>query len=655
MIRLCYTLTLTDPASLSGAPGRGIGGGLDFVPGANLLGLVARHYAEAQARGLSWDLFHSGRVRFGDARRYPQGERAPSVRSPLSLHAPKGVDKADAQAHTLNFTRFALDARTDVLGGGQQLELVRSELTPSGDAVSAPREQGYLLKTAINIQTQRADEGRLFGHSTLKEQLRFGFSVSISDGEGASVEELKRFVEEKLALRARVGRARSAEFGGVTLSRVEPTEARAWEGWSFGHGERQDALFELDGDELACSYLLMSDACLLDPQTAQPTLSPAPEHLGLRSAEGFVVDNERTFLRATRWSPFNAHRARPDMERVALLAGGVITVRAPRAAWGGLRWEDHTARLSRGLGAYTAEGLGEVCVGHPLLLGETPLRDICASGQAARGARDASLPAPPAAAPRGLVGAWVKQQVTELLLDEHAQKLAKTLVEKRFEGFISSEGTPSQTQWRAVERQARELIHSELGQRLLSQRLFGDVKVRAAVDPHESDAGRKERERSVASREQGLLMRGKQKQAWRINNDDLDAVINNRGSLPAKTSVGVCLARVVTGEHIQAEQATLDELRQALSPYESKDRDIVERLTPLVTVHLARTMSQKVQEKSREEQARPQSTALPTHSTQLSPEGSSSDDFRGGVQLSQAPRAPQPHQNQSNQQRRGRR
>ena len=67
---------------------------LDYIPGAKFLGIVAgRLYGELHSDfSKVLDLFHNGKVRFGDAHPYVEGEM--SLRIPLSWYQEKGASLA---------------------------------------------------------------------------------------------------------------------------------------------------------------------------------------------------------------------------------------------------------------------------------------------------------------------------------------------------------------------------------------------------------------------------------------------------------------------------------------------------------------------------------------------------------------------------------
>ena len=59
---------------------------LDFIPGSSFLGIAAsRLYAELEKKA-RWDIFHSGKVKFGDA--HPSSEGKRGLKAPLAMYYP---------------------------------------------------------------------------------------------------------------------------------------------------------------------------------------------------------------------------------------------------------------------------------------------------------------------------------------------------------------------------------------------------------------------------------------------------------------------------------------------------------------------------------------------------------------------------------------
>lgn len=66
---------------------------LDFIPGNNFLGIVAGRLYQKVDTQTAWTLFHSGKVRYGDA--HPLVDNHRSLRVPAAIYQPK-LDKTES-------------------------------------------------------------------------------------------------------------------------------------------------------------------------------------------------------------------------------------------------------------------------------------------------------------------------------------------------------------------------------------------------------------------------------------------------------------------------------------------------------------------------------------------------------------------------------
>ena len=585
-IRLRYQLTLVEPISLRVAPGRG---GNTFIPGANILGAVAARggYARAQELGLEWDIFHSGAISFGDARQLDERAQSPVIATPLSVHQPKQSVGGDYRDLTLipPAARFKRDENPT------QLVQTRGVIGASGRTPQL--KSGYTLKTAIDVKSQRADDGKLFGHSYIASGAELGCAILIDDAHPRAAE-LAEFVKRALTQGLRLGKSRSAEFGEVHATLIE----EATQSWSESEPSLSNATLrrrphpEKSGREMV-SYLLLSDACLADHTSGEPTLNINAAHFGLDSSR-FYVEPDYTFTRAARWRQFNGHRRRPDMERVALVAGSVITVSASLADWDALDTQTHLSALNSGLGAYTAEGLGRVSATHPFVGDDAELNKRYAASAVSNETTPSEhkLPAPPS----DELGRWIASRYESSLYEEVALTLARELTQRsqdktmsvsegiwgyRFDQLLKGgSGRPTSSQWREVEHKARKILHKTNGLSHLRAHLI-----------ESNDA---------------LLVRGKAKDVWRLES-------GVSGEAPSQSECrrtpGLCVVAILSndlyyrdGESTsdwfdQLEEATtlrLQATRSAVTK-EGVQKLVVDRLAPLTLVHFARAVARKIQ------------------------------------------------------------
>lgn len=504
---LHFEIVLLEDAVLRSPAGRRSGGGpgLDYVPGSALLGVAARRYREV-APELAWDLFHSGRVRYGDARPVEAATGAPAVPAPLSLHVPKGPPADSLRALDIrDFTRVPR------VPGYRPVEAL---VGPGGTRIAAHTRQA--LRTAVDFASERASEGQLFAYEAVAAGTRLRFTVEI-DPE-ADRRELRDFLLRAFDGHAQVGRSRSAEHGQASFAHLPAADAPPWPAWPLAH-------------TLAAGRLTLwciSDLELLDPGTGAPTMQPDPEHFGLPG----TLDAERTFIRPARWTPFNGHRARPDRERIALRAGSVITFTGLPADFD---LPAFRARAARGFGAHRAEGLGRVLV-HPRLFEDVPA-----------GLVSASAPARPAAAspplPQDDLGRWLAPRVARATADQSAFKAAEEAYHDAFFRFTRRPGAPTRSQWNAV--------------RELARRHAGDAGTGARDRLHRALFGE-----AADGARGGLCVHGTVRKRWFPGRpgqagERLQAFLAARADAEAPLAVGYLADRMVKG--LQAEENTREE------------------------------------------------------------------------------------------------
>lgn len=374
---------------------------LNYVPGATLYGAAAA--ALAPGRGLSrqdfFNAFLLGAVRFSDG--LPEHNGEVGLPTPLCLHVPKeGTDAAkDLGNDAFNLARVARPAKA-------QLAQVRGKFVTSGGVRFEPPTT-YSLRTAVD-PSGRARDRHLYGLHAI--QAGATFRARITSDDAALLER----VIEALVGRVRLGRSRTAELGAAKVQVVEDNPVPVETGSS---------------GELV--LLCLSDLALRDPRTGAPTLWPTPEALGL--PEGFTVVPGRTFLRTRRYTPFNGHRRKPDLERQVVVAGSVITVAGPSVDRDEVR-----QRFAAGVGLYTHQGLGQILV-EPTFLRSPRIQLREASGS----------PAEAVPLPQDALGRWLSDAVA----NQKAQQRALEFVQKSVDQ-LARFGIP-RSQWGEVRERAR--------------------------------------------------------------------------------------------------------------------------------------------------------------------------------------------------------
>ncbi|MFB1487668.1 MULTISPECIES: hypothetical protein [unclassified Thiocapsa] len=347
MPMLDLTLTLIDDVVASERPAtEGGHTTLDYLPGAMLLGASAARLYKDLPRSDSFILFHSGKVRFGDA--VPLSDALPGWPMPLCWHENKLRPAQDGhrlvaeRLRNLQFGGFAENVQPKQLRDGY----VRT------DGCRVTVEKALRMKTAIDPDTGRVDEAKLFGYEAILAGQRFTARVEADDDVPAMLwEALVSALTCSDALL--MGRSRSAEYGRV---RAE------WD-------PHVSALPPLEQPTPLGTLTLwcLSDLALLD-ERAQPSLKPTPARLGLRRG---TLDWTRSFLRFRRFAAWNAYRHSYDLERQVIRRGSVITIEGidPPLT------DAERQHLQAGIGIYREIGLGRVAVAPALLSAAVPVFD----------------------------------------------------------------------------------------------------------------------------------------------------------------------------------------------------------------------------------------------------------------------------------------
>lgn len=360
---------------------------LDYLPGATLRGAFAS-YLNRTAQGMMDAALFSGRLRFGPA--YPMAaDGSAALPVPRSWHHLKG---GNAEA--------ALDLSATRPADGVQVVQLRNGYVTGAELISV--ELAFSMRTAADREG-RASDGLLFGYQAIRAGQHFVARIDVDDAA------IMPHVEAWLATgKVRLGRSRSAEFGTVRVSKAASST--------------HDALRNGSPSGDTVRGYCFSDLLLRDVATGSPTLTPTPEHFGLKTGK---FDPARSYLRTRAYSPFNGERKRPDLERQVIEAGSVIVFKdvAPAEA------ATILSRPEQVYGEAVEEGLGQV-VWNPKVL--TPPTTL---SQAKRTQRHGKKQASAESAPAGTLGAYVDGIVLaakrEAELDKFITRLGNELREFR--------------------------------------------------------------------------------------------------------------------------------------------------------------------------------------------------------------------------------
>jgi hypothetical protein len=318
---------------------------LDYLQGATFLGAIAARLYDQLSEQEAYEVFHSGKVRFGNALPLSEEEQL-TYPMPLCWYKKKR-DNYGGKMTLCNYQHNEFNKRF-------QPEQLRGNYISLG--ASEPKHRiteilpRFRMKTAIDPEVGTARDSQLFGYSSLPPDLEF-FSRLEADDDIAP--ELFERIVGLLRGELKLGRSRSAEYGAVDIELSEQSE----------HPDER----ELPKAASQITLWLLADAALQD-ENGQPLLHPTAQSVGLPAH--FQLDMEKTFVRSRRYAPFNAFRRRRELERVVLNMGSVLHFTSQE------KKDVDAATLQpiqeRGIGLHRQAGLGRVWINPKILADETP-------------------------------------------------------------------------------------------------------------------------------------------------------------------------------------------------------------------------------------------------------------------------------------------
>lgn len=293
---------------------------LDFIAGSAFLGMVAKNYDKFSG---SFDVFHSGKVRFGDAHMLKDGKTTYKI--PYS-YCHKKLDSEQIYNHHIL-------KKEDFEELGQLKQLRNGYITSDKEQVFV--EYTYSQKSAYDKEKRRSKDSQMYGYKAIKKSSIWRFTVK-TDGISAEDEKLiiKTLEESK-----RLGKSKSAEYGEVAIKYLQNIK--------IGHitGKSDEVV-------LYCNSRL----ALVD-ESGNPTYELKYLCKGLEEAN---IDYKKTQIRTSTFTPFNVKRQTKDYERVCINKGSVIVLKDINA--------EQLQKIKNGVGAYLAEGFGDIIVNPAFLM-----------------------------------------------------------------------------------------------------------------------------------------------------------------------------------------------------------------------------------------------------------------------------------------------
>jgi hypothetical protein len=296
---------------------------LDFIPGSCFLGIVASKYypeeirdSEDSEKKLMMDLFHSGKVRFGDA--HPSKDGFRGLKVPAVMFHPK-LKKASEVLYIHHKTK---DLESEKMRE-KQLKQCRSGYYNFSEVEAKPieTETNFAIKSAYDGVKRRSKDEQMYGYQSLQKGLELYFEVAVDN------DELDSRIVEALKGKKRVGRSRTAQYGLVEIEKFDYKEIES------------SAKTDEDVEVYADGRLIFLD------DNGLPTFRPKAEDLGL---DGEICW-EKSQIRTFQYAPWNFKRQCFDTDRCGIEKGSVFVVKA-----------SVSPDKSQYVGSYQNEGFGKV-------------------------------------------------------------------------------------------------------------------------------------------------------------------------------------------------------------------------------------------------------------------------------------------------------
>lgn len=303
---------------------------LDYIPGSNFLGIVAKHLYKPKGADMAFRLFHSGEIKFGDARvATSAGESTFAV--PFSFFQDKLNSKLEKDDIYLHHLITSENHPSDEKGTKLQLQQSRSGYISATGVLVKEVGKRFSLKSAYDRDSRTSKTGNMFGFEAIPAGTSFIFSVQADD------EALLKTVSLALDGEQRLGKSKTAEYGQVKIKQIQVL----------------DPIPTFQSEDFTLVYA-ESNLCFFD-SAGQPIFQPTAKDLGLDGK----IDWSKSQIRTYSYSPWNGQRKTTSTQRHCILKGSVFYVK------------DASKSIdSDYVGHYQAEGFGKV-IYNPIFLQST--------------------------------------------------------------------------------------------------------------------------------------------------------------------------------------------------------------------------------------------------------------------------------------------
>lgn len=306
---------------------------LDFIPGSCFLGIVASQYEQFEDEGTAMEIFHSGKVRFGDA--HPSKGNVRGLKIPASMFYPK-LEKASEKF----YIHHAVPNLDSDEMKKKQLKQCRNGFYTFVDnkAKEIITETNFAIKSAYDREKRCSKDEQMYGYESLQKGLELYFEVEVENDDLA-----KKIKDALVGNDKRVGRSRTAQYGLVKIEEFDYADVPS--------GKPANDLLTVYAD----GRLIFLD------EYGLPTFQPSAEQLGLPKDAKILWDKSQ--IRTFQYAPWNYKRQCFDADRCGIEKGCVLV--ADVSECGDLNLQ------SKYIGSYNNEGFGKVIYNPDFLKAES--------------------------------------------------------------------------------------------------------------------------------------------------------------------------------------------------------------------------------------------------------------------------------------------
>lgn len=298
---------------------------LEYIPGSNFLGIAAKDYESFGE--YAFDIFHSGKVRFGNA--YPSdGNGLKSLPIPANWFVPKGKSLKDGVIYTTPEQCREVQAK-------EQPKQVRSGFFFPDDTVigfNGEISKSFSLKSAYDSEKRKSKDSQMFGYTALISGTDWIFSLKVDDSIPLDI--IQKLIGSLIG-RKQIGRSKTSQYGSVEISLISCSESKK--------SSKQSSFDNLH-------YIYAASCLAFIDDFGEPTLLPTISDLGFD--KNAYIDMEHSKVLYREYCQWNGIRKSRDSIRLVISPGSVFAVKSDTPP--------NLNTINAGVGIYKSEGFGEV-------------------------------------------------------------------------------------------------------------------------------------------------------------------------------------------------------------------------------------------------------------------------------------------------------